>query len=74
MTSLALTQSGSRPSSLTPQISGIVMYSGWPAIAMATSRPPTPMASMPSEPAAGVWLSEPASVLPGTPKRCMCTG
>lgn len=33
-----------------------------------------PIASMPSEPAAQVWESEPNSVLPGTPKRCMCTG
>ncbi len=32
------------------------------------------MASMPSEPAAGVWLSLPTIVAPGTPKRCMCVG
>ena len=43
-------------------------------MAMATSSPPTPTASMPSEPAAHVWESEPASDAPGTPNRCMCTG
>ena len=71
---MALTQSGSSPTSLTPQISGIWRYSASPAMASATSTPPAPKASMPSEPAAGVWLSEPTSVLPGLPKRCMCTG
>src|SRR5579875_2657343 len=43
-------------------------------MAMATSSPPAPMASMPMEPAAQVWLSEPRRDLPGFPKRCMCTG
>ena len=47
ITSLAETQSGSSPVSLTPQISGILVYSGSPAMAMATSRPPAPIASMP---------------------------
>ena len=65
ITSLALTQSGSSPARRTPQISGIVRCSGSPAIAMATSSPPAPIASMPSDPAAQVWLSEPSSVLPG---------
>ena len=41
---------------------------------MATSRPPAPIANMPSEPAAQVWLSDPRRVLPGTPKRCIWTG
>src|SRR5699024_7492125 len=45
-TSLAETQAGSLPVSSTPQISGIVTYSGCPAIAIAISRPPTPIASM----------------------------
>ena len=73
ITSLAETQSGSLPVSLTPQISGILVKNGSPAMAMATSRPPAPIASMPIEPAAGVWLSEPTMVLPGLPKCCMCT-
>ena len=38
-------------------------------MAMATSIPPAPMASMPMAPAAGVWLSEPTRVLPGMPNR-----
>ena len=62
------------PVSRTPQISGIVTYSGSPAIAIATSRPPAPIASMPSDPAAQVCESEPASDAPGRPNRCMCTG
>jgi len=44
-----------------------------PAMAHATSWPPTPMAIMPSAPAVGVWLSLPRSVLPGNPKRSRCT-
>ncbi len=71
---MALTHGGSAPVSRTPQISGIVTYSGSPAIAIATSRPPTPMASMPSEPAAQVCESDPASDAPGRPNLCMCTG
>lgn len=50
------------------------MVSGFPVIASATSRPPTPIASIPSEPQAGVCESEPIIVLPGAPKRCMCVG
>ena len=42
-------------------------------MATATSMPPAPMASMPSAPPVGVWLSEPMSVLPGLPKRSKCT-
>ena len=32
------------------------------------------MASMPSDPAAVVWLSQPTMDWPGTPKCSMCTG
>ena len=42
-------------------------------MATATSMPPAPKASMPMPPPVGVWLSEPISVLPGTPKRSRCT-
>ena len=35
-------------------------------MAKATSRPPAPTASIPREPAAGVWLSEPSRVLPAS--------
>ena len=47
-------QSGSSPTSLTPKIPGMVVGNGSPDIASATSNPPAPIASMPSEPAAGV--------------------
>ena len=73
MTSFALTHAGSSPVSSTPQTCGMVMCSGSPAIAIATSSPPTPIASIPSDPAAGVCESDPTIVLPGTPRRCMCT-
>ena len=42
-------------------------------MATATSMPPAPKASMPMPPPVGVWLSEPISVLPGTPKRSRWT-
>ena len=45
---------GSSPISRTPQICGIWIYNGLPAMASATSRPPTPTVSMPSEPTAQV--------------------
>ena len=37
-----------------------------PAMAMATSMPPAPTASIPTAPAEGVWPSVPISILPGT--------
>ena len=70
---MALTQSGSSPTNLTPNIPGIVVGNASPHIASATSNPPAPIASMPIAPAAGVWLSEPKRDFPGFPKRCMCT-
>jgi len=42
------------PVSLTFTTSGIVSRYGSPAIALATSKPPAPMASMPQAPAWGV--------------------
>ncbi len=42
-------------------------------MAMATSSPPAPMASMETPAAPGVWLSEPIMVSPGRPKRSICT-
>ena len=71
---MALTQAGSSPVSSTPQISGMVTYSGWPAIAIAISSPPTPIASIPSAPAAQVCESEPIRTAPGRPKCAWCTG
>ena len=71
---MALTQSGRAPTSRTPSTRGIFRWNGSPAIASATSRPPAPMASMPSDPAEHVWLSEPSSMAPLTPNDSMCTG
>ena len=50
------------------------MVSGLPVMASATSRPPTPMASIPSAPPAGVCESDPIMVFPGLPNRCMWVG
>ena len=41
-----------------------VLY-GQPAITSTVSAPPTPIATMPSPPAFGVWLSVPISIPPG---------
>ena len=72
---MALTQSGSSPVSRTPQICGIVR---WQRLAGHRER------HLEAAGADGqhaqrarrrqVWLSEPTSVLPGVPKRCMWTG
>ena len=74
MTSFADTHGRSSLVSRTPQTSGIRRWTGSPAIARATSMPPTPIASIPSDPAAGVWLSLPTMVAPGIPNRSMWTG
>ncbi len=74
MISLALTQSDSEWVNFTPQTFGIVTWKGYPAMAIATSNPPAPIANMPNDPAAQVWLSEPNKVFPGFPKRSICTG
>ena len=42
-------------------------------MATATSSPPAPIASMPTPPAVGVWLSLPRSVRPGASNRSRCT-
>ena len=67
ITSFAETPGRSFPLSSTRTTAGIFIYIGSPAIAMATSRPPAPIASIPIAPPVGVWLSEPSSVFPGTP-------
>ena len=67
--SLAVTHGESVPSNSTRTTSGEVRRKGCPAMAMATSRPPAPIASIPRPPPVDVWLSEPSSVSPGTPNR-----
>ena len=48
---------------------GTATGKGSPAMARATSRPPAPMASMPTPLEVGVWESLPSRVLPGRAKR-----
>ena len=65
ITSFALTQGLNCPVKRTFTTSGIVMRYGSPAIALATSKPPAPIASIPQAPAWGVCESQPIMVSPG---------
>jgi hypothetical protein len=69
ITSFACTQSGSDPTSSTPWISGAAVANVYPAIATATSRPPAPIARLPTAPAAEVCESAPTSTAPGRENR-----
>ncbi len=73
MMSLAETIGMSAPCSRTATTVGISRMNGSPAMAIAMSRPPAPIASMPIPPAVGVCESLPSSVLPGAAKRSRCT-
>ncbi|MPN47913.1 hypothetical protein SDC9_195517 [bioreactor metagenome] len=73
ITSLALTQLRNFPCKRISMTFGAMRWKGPPAMATATSRPPAPMAIMPSPPPVGVWLSLPSKVLPGLPKRSRWT-
>ena len=73
MTSLPEQPGRSLPIRLTRTILGILRRMGRPAIAVAPSIPPPPMASIPIAPPVVVWLSVPRLVLPGIPKRAYCT-
>ena len=73
ITSLAVTQGRSRPCRFTRTTCGQAKKKGPPAMATATSSPPAPIASMPTAPAVGVWLSLPRSVHPGRVRRSRCT-
>jgi hypothetical protein len=65
MTSLGDVQPLRRPVSRTPMSFGTRMLNGHPAMTSTASAPPTPMATMPSPPAFGVWLSVPSIIPPG---------
>ncbi|GBE36144.1 hypothetical protein BMS3Bbin07_00284 [bacterium BMS3Bbin07] len=66
MTSMAVDQGRlSLPVRLTSTTSGIFISKGIPAIAVAASSPPTPMAIIPMPPFVGVWLSVPRAIQPG---------
>jgi hypothetical protein len=65
MMSLGAVQPDTLPVRRTPMSRGIRMLNGQPAITSTASAPPTPMATMPSPPALGVWLSVPSIIPPG---------
>ena len=73
ITSFALHPRGSRPDSLMLRTLGDGMWNAPPAMATAMSMPPAPIASIPSPPPVGVWLSEPRSVLQGFPNLSRCS-
>ena len=55
----------SSPVKWTPTSVGHRTLKGKPVITSTASAPPTPMATMPSPPAFGVWLSVPIIIPPG---------
>ena len=65
MTSFAAAQPESSPVRRTPITFGTRVLNGQPAITSTASAPPTPIATMPSPPAFGVWLSVPIIIPPG---------
>ena len=65
ITSLGAVQPSSAPVRCTPIRRGIVTPQPIPAITSTASAPPTPIATMPSPPALGVWLSVPIIIPPG---------
>ncbi len=65
ITSLAEAQPESVPVRRTPITFGARVLNGQPAITSTASAPPTPIATMPSPPAFGVWLSVPIIIPPG---------
>ncbi len=65
ITSLAAVQPESRPVRWTPMSLGQRTLNGKPVITSTASAPPTPMATMPSPPALGVWESVPIIIPPG---------
>ena len=65
MTSFGLVHPLSEPVSLMPMTFGQRTLKGNPVMTSTASAPPTPMATMPSPPAFGVWLSVPIIIPPG---------
>ena len=65
MTSLDAVQPLSSPVRWTPISLGQRTLNGKPVMTSTASAPPTPMATMPSPPALGVWLSVPIIIPPG---------
>src|SRR5690606_35238655 len=65
ITSLAAVHPESLPVNLTPISFGNLSSQGNPAITSQASAPPTPIATIPSPPALGVWESVPIIIPPG---------
>ena len=65
MTSFGDDQPDSVPVRCTPITFGQRTLNGKPVMTSTASAPPTPMATMPSPPAFGVWLSVPIIMPPG---------
>src|SRR5215203_6479690 len=65
ITSFGLDQPDRLPVRCTPITFGQRTLNGNPVITSTASAPPTPMATMPSPPALGVWLSVPIIIPPG---------
>ncbi len=65
MTSFGDDQPLSSPVRCTPMTLGKRTLNGNPVMTSTASAPPTPMATMPSPPALGVWLSVPIIIPPG---------
>ena len=65
ITSFADAQPDSDPVRRTPMSFGTRVLNGQPAMTSTASAPPTPIATMPSPPAFGVWLSVPTIIPPG---------
>ena len=65
ITSFGLAQPDNVPLSLIPMTFGQRTLNGNPVITSTASAPPTPIATIPSPPAFGVWLSVPIIIPPG---------
>ena len=70
MMSLAVTPSGSAPSTLTRMFLAFFWISVWVASTCSTSDVPMPNASAPNAPWVEVWLSPQTMVMPGSVKPC----
>ena len=70
MMSLAVTPSGSLPSTVTCMFLAFFCVSVWVASTCSTSEVPMPCASAPKAPCVEVWLSPHTMVVPGSVKPC----
>ena len=70
MMSLAVTPSGSLPSTRTSMFFALDWISVWVASTCSTSDVPMPCASAPKAPCVEVWLSPQTMVVPGSVKPC----